>query len=1443
MAFMSKRPKLRASLIAIGALVALIVAAGLFVASDRGRALVVGMVLRAIAGNDVSISYAKLGGDWPSALVISGLSVSDRAGLWLEARQLSIDWRLVDLLRGRVTIDALVIDEPVFHRLARTSAAQEAPARFDLPFALEVKSLRLLNGRVEDKVKARFEARGALSLVSPEYAGRLDARRLDGIDERVSLSALFNKELRSIALDLDIRAAEQGIVAGLIGWADAPAFTVRAKGDGPPSDWRLRLDADLGDAGALTLAGKLAWSGSITARIDGEALLGDRFARWRNSLGPHLKLNGAYSRREGEEAGALHIASDVFRADVDVARGAPDHLGQHMLSGAARLQAAAGLASTDGDYRLGAATISASLGGTDTAPQASIDFKLTDLAVTAYDVGTFAGRLLLAWQTLPRGRAVVFDGSGKVLGLGGVTPSADWALEGHYQLRSGDLVLGRLALDGNGLSVWAKGELRRALSRFDARLKVENLSAVSPLLGVALQGNTSLEAQAQRAGEGAPWIVAVAGDITHGVVADMPLSPLAGDRLNLAVRLAVDADGALELRRVELKGAHLDARAHGFVFPALALEAAADTDLEAIGGLADFVAGGPLAVALKAEGELAAPRLSLTAKSASAMIEGLDFGTLALTMDLDRARGPATGRLRLRSDGASGSGDISAVLAQDAAGTWRLEPLEGEVFDALVTGALALDRDGAFTGRIEARLGSIAPLLALALGEDADGQGRGRLTVEFAREPSVQAAIEVTNAGIAGLFWANAFKARYKRAGRIDDIEAFAREGTLAGLGRNAIDFGELALTMTGPSSGRRLSIEAKALGDVHGALQIEGLVARAGTTRQLALERLKGELWAVPLALAAPTRLVMSDEEGLSLEPMRLMIGEGAAAIQLARTRRSLDLGLELESTPLSLIGSLLGLDWGRGTLDGTLVLSTAAARPRGTLALRLKELQLRPGVRGSGTALSGRIDGAWNGHSLTLGGIISGGNASGLDFNARLPLVTDRSGALRFAPEGALKGEAHWAGRLGDVWALMPLDNHRLDGDGTFRLNATGTWRTPRLAGTLALTRGSYDNLVTGTRLTALELKVQATLDEIHLTATASDGAAGVMQGQGRLLLSSARRYPMEATIDFTQFRIVGHDTLTAVASGAAALSGPLRDLSLDGRLRLERVDARIPERLPATLPSLPVTYVGLEPHEEAGPAGPGGAGMAIALNLAVEIPGRAYLRGRGLNAEWSGTLALTGTTAQPRIEGEIGLMRGTLDFAGNIFELSRGRVTFQGGETIDPEIEVAATRQVKAAEVSLAVTGHVSSPTLAIQSVPALPQDEAVALLLFGKPASELSAYELVQVARGAATLTGAGMGGGVGLLGRAREALGLDVLSVGLGEVGATPVSSAGALAEGATVSAGRRLSDRVYVGVTQGMTAASGTIEIDIQVTPRLSVKSVLGEATGSAAGLDWKWDY
>src|SRR3546814_14794753 len=108
-------------------------------------------------------------------------------------------------------------------------------------------------------------------------------------------------------------------------------------------------------------------------------------------------------------------------------------------------------------------------------------------------------------------------------------------------------------------------------------------------------------------------------------------------------------------------------------------------------------------------------------------------------------------------------------------------------------------------------------------------------------------------------------------------------------------------------------------------------------------------------------------------------------------------------------------------------------------------------------------------------------------------------------------------------------------------------------------------------------------------------------------------------------------------------------------------------------------------------------------------------------------------------------------------------------------------------------LPVPGTDAAPEIATTSNPRRPQDEVLALILFGKTTAQLSAFEAVQLAAAVAQLTG---GGGGGVLDFARNALGVDVLRVGDAEDGAP------------TVQAGKYIAKDVFVGVEQG--AAAGT---------------------------------
>jgi translocation and assembly module TamB len=193
---------------------------------------------------------------------------------------------------------------------------------------------------------------------------------------------------------------------------------------------------------------------------------------------------------------------------------------------------------------------------------------------------------------------------------------------------------------------------------------------------------------------------------------------------------------------------------------------------------------------------------------------------------------------------------------------------------------------------------------------------------------------------------------------------------------------------------------------------------------------------------------------------------------------------------------------------------------------------------------------------------------------------------------------------------------------------------------------------------------------------------------------------------------------------------------------------------------------------------------------------------------------------------------LVRGQISVVGRTFKLEEGRVEFLGGDKIDPLIDVKAVTQTRDHTVTIRLSGSATNIEVAMSSTPELPQDEIVSRLLFGKSTTELSGLEAVQLAAAVAEMAG---GTGMGtFLDRAGGGLGIDVLRV----------ESAGEGDEtGAAVSAGEYLGDDVYVGVTQATAADSGSVEVEVELTPNISIESKVGQTGQSNLGIRFKWDY
>jgi translocation and assembly module TamB len=302
---------------------------------------------------------------------------------------------------------------------------------------------------------------------------------------------------------------------------------------------------------------------------------------------------------------------------------------------------------------------------------------------------------------------------------------------------------------------------------------------------------------------------------------------------------------------------------------------------------------------------------------------------------------------------------------------------------------------------------------------------------------------------------------------------------------------------------------------------------------------------------------------------------------------------------------------------------------------------------------------------------------------------------------------------------------------------------------------------------------------------------------------------------------------------------LSGPVTGGgTLSGEVRIQAAEIRIPDKIPASVPTLTnVREVGTLPNGRGRPrpqpaAAPAPSGPPLNLDVRIRAPRGVFIRGRGAEVELGGDVTVGGTVAAPLPSGGLTVRRGTLDILARRLTFRRGTITFASG-TLIPQLDLQAQSTVNQTEVSVFIRGTPAAPEVTFSSVPELPQDEILAQLLFGKATSRLSPFELAQIAAAVAELTGVG-GGGPGVLDKLRSALGLDRLGVG---------SSTGT-SNSPTVEAGRYVAPGVYLGVRQGTTGGQTGVGVQVEITPRLKLE---GEtATGPAGdrlGFSYELEY
>ncbi|PWK61618.1 translocation/assembly module TamB domain-containing protein [Roseicyclus mahoneyensis] len=391
----------------------------------------------------------------------------------------------------------------------------------------------------------------------------------------------------------------------------------------------------------------------------------------------------------------------------------------------------------------------------------------------------------------------------------------------------------------------------------------------------------------------------------------------------------------------------------------------------------------------------------------------------------------------------------------------------------------------------------------------------------------------------------------------------------------------------------------------------------------------------------------------------------------------------------------------------------------------------------------------------------------------------------------------------------------------------NLSGSFRTGGARVTLPIVQTSIDGLSASGQISG---------GRLSFDANGTLGTGGTIGANGSVTLTTPG-LPAQITVTGQSLRLIDPTLYSASINRAdVTVSGSLAgSLQVGGTIALGETELRIPESgLGGSAPIPPITHLGETAAERRtrvaaglGPSETGSGGsQRIGLDLTITAPGRIFLRGRGLDAELGGTLGLAGTTANVIPSGRFDLIRGRLAILGNRLDLTDGSATLQGN--FDPYIRLLATSRNGGYTIGVNMIGRISAPEISFTSTPALPEDEVLAQLLFGRSVSALSPVQLLQMADAAASLAGGSSQSGI--FATLREGLGLDDLDLQTDAEG------------NAALRAGRYLSDNVYTDVVidqDGNTGAS----LNIDLTPDITARGTFSTDGTSRLGVFFERDY
>jgi translocation and assembly module TamB len=931
-------------------------------------------------------------------------------------------------------------------------------------------------------------------------------------------------------------------------------------------------------------------------------------------------------------------------------------------------------------------------------------------------------------------------------------------------------------------------------------LRLPDIAPFAALGGQTARGDATIKAQVSRHSTSTHLAADISATLDGGKAAWAGLLRGGNTRLQLAGDLT---DEKVAIDRLQLTGPSLSMSANGSVSRA----ASADLDIRLDLSLPNLAKVSPaLAGTLKLSGKVNGPGNSLSAAAdltSTLSIHGSPSGTISATVLANGLPKTPRGTVEAHGD-LDGAPLVLNVSVEQEANTvhaiirhadWKSAHIEGDIRGGA---DLAQAR-----GNVALRMNQLGDLNRL-LGSTLQGSVTGNLALAPVSGHS-HAQLQIDAHDVV--------------TGSITTNAQLSAEG-----GLDALNI--------------KLAAQSPAVGGEPASVTS---TAQLNTSAQeLHLADLQATYHGQTVKLLSPARLSFAD--GLSVDDLKLGAQEARVEVS-GRLSPTLDARASLRQLKPDLINAFVPHLLASGTIQADVQVQGSFAAPTGKVRLDATGLRAANDAALGLPATDIHAGAQLLAKTADIDAKLTAGSGSQLALKGSAPLAAD--GALNLKLTGNLD--------MGLLNPLLEARGRHVTGALTIDTTVTGATASPEIGGKIRLAKGTLRDYTQGTNLSDINGELTGEHGTLKIESLTARAAPGTVSVEGTIGILQPQ-IPVDLKLTAKNAQPIANNIITANLDANMKIHGTARArLDVAGTIHINRADVEIPSGLPPNVAVLDVRRPGQKAPPK--PEQP----LVIGLDVTLDAPRQILVKGRGLDSELGGEIRVRGTTEDPIVSGGFELQRGTFTLASSKLTFSsgsNGTVTFNGAglkNKIDPTLDFTAQTVVGDVTAIVRITGLADSPKIELSSTPDLPQDEILARLLFGVPASQLTTTEVVQIGAALATL-GSGGGGGFNPVAKIQKALGLDRLTVGSAASTGSTAGNSQQQNNGYSIEAGRYVSSRVFVAVKETTTGAS-QLAVDVDLTKHLKLQTRLGNGTateqgttpendpGSSVGIAYQFEY